>query len=101
MNVANLQLEGLLMAIASVNNALVQKGVLTIEELDTALRAAERSISGDVDAHPEMPPANRDAACFPVRLLRLANLGGSDTSVQTFSELTRLVGQNKKDTGKR
>ena len=29
MNVANLQLEGLLMAVASINHLLVQKGVLT------------------------------------------------------------------------
>ena len=43
MNVANLQLEGLLMAIASINHLLVRKGVLSVEEIDKALRKAEAS----------------------------------------------------------
>jgi uncharacterized MAPEG superfamily protein len=38
MNVANLQLEGLLMAISSINHLLVQKGLLAADEIDTALR---------------------------------------------------------------
>ena len=41
MNVANLQLEGLIMAIASINQVLVRKGILTAEEIDTALLQAQ------------------------------------------------------------
>ena len=39
MNTANLQLEGLLMAIAAVNQALVAKGMLATEEIDRSLEA--------------------------------------------------------------
>ena len=40
MNVANLQLEGLLMAIAWINNVLVRKGMLSVQEIDEALAVA-------------------------------------------------------------
>ncbi|MER9744670.1 hypothetical protein [Mesorhizobium sp. M0187] len=48
MNVANLQLEGLMMAVASINNLLVHKGLLSIDEIDTALRKAEASMTSEV-----------------------------------------------------
>ena len=41
MNTANLQLEGLYLSIAALNNALVQKGVLSREEVNHALRIAD------------------------------------------------------------
>lgn len=47
MNVANLQLEGLMMAIAAVNNALVHKGLLSVDEVDIALRRAEAAMTSD------------------------------------------------------
>jgi hypothetical protein len=47
MNVANLQLKGLMMAVASVNNVLVHEGLLSIEDIDTALRKVEASVTGD------------------------------------------------------
>ena len=96
MDVANLQLEGLMMALASVNNVLVKKGVLTVEEIDGALRRAEASVTSDDRVYEDMSPANRDAVCFPIRLLQLANLGQSEQSVQSFSELARTVGQTKR-----
>ena len=47
MKVANLQLQGLLMAIASINNVLVQKGILSIDEIDTALHKAETNLTSE------------------------------------------------------
>ena len=96
MNVANLQLEGLLMAVASINNALVHKGVLSVDEIDRALRKAEASVLGDERAYEDLSPSNRDALCFPLRLLQLANLGQSEASVQSFAALAKSVGQTKK-----
>ena len=42
MNIANLQLEGLYLALAAINNALVEKGVLSREEMSLALRRRSR-----------------------------------------------------------
>ena len=94
-NVANLQLEGLLMAVASINNLLVHEKLLSIDDIDTALRKAEAGLTGDEHVLGDMSPANRDAVCFPIRLLRLANLQ-SATGVPPFAELARAVGQTKK-----
>ncbi|MDW6020183.1 hypothetical protein SAZ10_00235 [Mesorhizobium sp. BAC0120] len=95
MNVANLQLEGLLMAIASINNVLVQKGLLTVDEVDVALRKAEASLAGDQRLVEDMSPANRDAVCFPLRFLQLANRSQAEPNVVPFAELTRMVGRTK------
>jgi hypothetical protein len=95
MNVANLQLQGLLMAIASINNALVHKGVLDIDEIDLALRKAEANLTGEERLFEDMAPSQRDAVCFPIRLLQAANSSQGETSVSTFSELARLVGSTK------
>jgi hypothetical protein len=99
MHVANLQLEGLLMAVASINNVLVRKGILSVEEIDTALRRAEAMMTGEERNHEDLSPSNVDAVCFPIRLLQLANLGQSEGSVQSFSELARSVGQLKEPYG--
>jgi hypothetical protein len=97
MNTANLQLEGLYLVIAALNNALVAKGMMSREEIDLALRVAEETARGDHGA--DMSEPNRDAVAFPARLLRLANNGASDGQIQPFSELAKLVGQLKDDRG--
>lgn len=94
MNVANLQLEGLLMAIASVNHALVRKGILSGEDIDTALRKAEANET-DQNRADELSTSNRDAINFPIRLLRLANQCQAESDLPSFSALTRMVGQMK------
>ncbi len=91
MNVANLQLEGLLMAIAAVNHLLVQNGVVTIEEMESALKAAEAS----ENRSDELPPSHREAIAFPIRLLQLANRCQPETELPAFSALTKMVGQMK------
>ena len=75
MHVANLQLEGLLMAIASVNNVLVRKGMLSVQEIDEALAKVETGLMADEHVTEDMSASNRDAVCFPIRFLKLANLG--------------------------
>ena len=96
MNTANLQLEGLYLAIASINSALVRKGLLTVEEIDMALRRAEANASGEDRLTEDLSPANRDAVCFPIRLLQIANNSQAEGEIPQFSELARLVGETKR-----
>jgi hypothetical protein len=92
MNTANLQLEGLLMAIAAINRILVDKGLLSRAEIERALAICEANAVGEDRAMEELSPANRDAIVFPIRLLRAANAQGAQV---TFSALAKGVGQNK------
>ncbi|OQM74011.1 hypothetical protein [Manganibacter manganicus] len=95
MNVANLQLEGLLMALAAINNTLIRKGLVSADDIDLALRQVEASLTGDERMHEELSPANRDAVCFPIRLLLAANNTQGEAEFPSFSELARMVGQTK------
>ncbi|QDZ10685.1 hypothetical protein [Devosia ginsengisoli] len=95
MNTANLQLEGLLTAIAGINRKLVAKDLLTAEELDRCLAVAEQTALGDDRVAEELSPANRDAVVFPIRLLRLANRPAEPDGIPTFAELARMVGETK------
>lgn len=90
MNTANLQLEGLLLAFAAINRQLVEKGVLSIDEVDAALGRAIDQAQSDRES---IPPANRDAMSFPVRFLRLANAADSAAPALSFSEIARTVGE--------
>ena len=94
MNVANLQLEGLLMAVASINHVLVRKGVLTAEEIEVALRNAESSETSQ-ERSGGMSASIRDAVNFPIRLLELANQCQPEADIPSFSKLARMVGQIK------
>jgi hypothetical protein len=94
MNTANLQLEGLLMAVAGINRLLVEKGLLSREEVDLALRKVEASLSGEEKSY-ELSAANRDAIAFPVRLLQLANSRHSDEEAPEFTALAKRVGEMK------
>ena len=94
MNVANLQLEGLYLAIASINELLVKKGVLSREEVDLALRRAEQTALGD-DRTQDLSPAERDAMAFAARLLVAANNAAGEQFIPAFSELARHVGETK------
>jgi hypothetical protein len=95
MNPANLQIEGLLMAVASLNRLLVEKGLLSTDEIDMALKKAEAHITGDDRFAEDLPLASRDAMCFPIRLLQLANSGEPGEAAPGFSALARRVGQTK------
>ncbi len=93
MNVANLQLEGLYLAVAAINNALVLKGILTQEEVGSALNAAEATALAPEAT--ELSAANRDAILFPLRLLQLANSSADEAGTVPFRELARMVGETK------
>lgn len=95
MNTANLQLEGLCMAVAALTRLLVQKGVVTSDEVDLALHRAEASLTSGDRQSEDLSPANRNAVVFPLRLLRLAN-GQLDRPEPTFAELAVLVGETKR-----
>ncbi|MGL4288783.1 MAG: hypothetical protein ACRCVA_20710 [Phreatobacter sp.] len=95
MNTANLQLEGLCMAVASLTRLLVQKGVVTSAEVDLALHKAEASLTGGERQSEDLSPANRNAVVFPLRLLRLAN-SRLDQPEPSFAELAVLVGETKR-----
>jgi hypothetical protein len=97
MNPANLQLEGLYAAVAALMDALREKGVLSAHELDAALGAAEDKITSDPARRPGLSGANREAICFPLRFLRLANQTAAEGKRLSFSQLTTLVGQTKSD----
>jgi hypothetical protein len=95
MNTANLQLEGLCIALAAINQALVDKGVLSNQELDLALGKAEATAMSDERVVDHLSPANTDAICFPIRLLRLANADRA-TQASSFSELAKRIGASKR-----
>ena len=92
MNTANLQLEGLYMAVAVLIEALKEKGLLSASEIDVALARAERSAFEGKD---ELTNANIEAIGFPIRLLRLANTTSFAGHPLPFSELARRIGEAK------
>ncbi len=94
MNTGNLQLEGLYLAIGALVDVLVDKGILSGEEVDAALAQAEGTAASDPHVD-QLTPANRDAILFPIRLLRMANNSSSGRGTPAFSELARLVGELK------
>lgn len=95
MNAANLQLEGLCLAIAAINHELVAKGLLTRDDVDDALRKAEQTAKSDDRFTDHLKPSNRDAICFPIRILQIANMTGAEQP-WTFSHLAKLVGETKR-----
>jgi hypothetical protein len=95
MNTANLQLEGLYLALAAINETLVEKSVLTRDEVDLALRRAEQTALGDYRSD-DLSPAERDAVVFGPRLLILANERSASGNLPSFSELAKLVGLSKR-----
>ncbi len=97
-NSANLQLEGLYLAIASISETLVNKGVLSRGELDLALRKAERLALTDYRSAENLRAAERDAVAFPARLLLTASSAGASGESASFSDLARRVGTRKPPT---
>jgi hypothetical protein len=94
-NTANLQLEGLYLAFASVLNLLREKGLVSQQEIDSALASAEVKANFDPDRPQELSAAHVDAICFPLRLLRLANNASAEGRQLSFTELAVRVGETK------
>ena len=93
MNTANLQLEGLLLALASLLQAFERKGLLTREEIDAMLGEAEARARSEPQRPSELSAANVDAVCFPIQFLRLA--ATRPELPQGFAEITASVGHTK------
>ena len=91
MNTANLQLKGLIMAMASICDAIVEKELLTREEIDAALSKAQKAVEED-DDH-ELSGSNRAAILFPIRVLQFAGDAGRKGEGATFSDYAKLVGK--------
>ena len=95
MNTANLQLEGLYLVIAAMHETLISKGVVSRQEVDDAMRAAESTALTDYRSMENLRPAECDALAFPARLLRIANATMSDGKALSFTALARRVGSGK------
>lgn len=96
MNTANLQLEGLLVGLSAVLRSLRQKGLLTAEDIDSTLDAAERAVKADPERPEELSSSNVDAVLFPIRFLRAANARNENDAIPPFSNMASAVGQSKR-----
>lgn len=90
MNTANLQLQGLVMAIAGINRLLIDRGVLDRRSVEAALQRAESTALASPHAD-GLSPANREAITFPIRLLEIASRDSS--SGLSFEQLAREVAE--------
>lgn len=93
MNTANLQLEGLYAAVAALMNSLRDKGVMSAEEIDACLAAAE-SVNTSARRR-ELSPANAEAIRFPFRYLRAANKAAAGGSPRSFFDIATEIGMMK------
>jgi len=73
MNTANLQLEGVLMAMAALCRLMREKGIADESEIDAALKDAEEMLATDRLRPEQLSSANVEAMKFPLRFLREAN----------------------------
>lgn len=89
MNTANLQLEGLIMAVAAINRLLVEKGLASQDEIDRALAGAE---AGFDERTAGLSDSNRKGMVFPIRVLALANRTAGTGEGFDFSTYARMVG---------
>ena len=95
MNTANLQLEGLYLAVSAILNALREKGLLSTDEIDRALATAEQVNASDPLRPSQVSASNVDAIRFPLRFLRLANRLAAEGRQLSFTEIATLVGEKK------
>lgn len=93
MNTANLQLQGVLTAMAELIRAIEAKGLLSRPEIETALARAEVEAAGSAGQHEGLSPANIEAVCFPARYLRTALSGSAEDS--DFAKVVAAVGGRK------
>jgi hypothetical protein len=92
MNTANPQLEGLYLAVAAINRLLVDKGVVSHQEIQDALQATERTVLADGKPL-SVSSSHQKAIAFPIRLLLLANEAHQEGAKFCFEDLAREVGR--------
>jgi hypothetical protein len=93
MNTANLQLEGMLLALYALLDAIKRKGLLDEQEIEEALRQAEMTAVAEVGDRAEISKSNGEAICFPIRFLRKANEMAA--GLEDFATITQLVAETK------
>jgi hypothetical protein len=95
MNTANLQLEGLLLALSAIVGLMRSKGIAGDDEIGAVLAEAERAALGDGGRPEELSSANVEAVLFPIRYLAAA-AKAADGPVPSFSKVATQVGQAKR-----
>lgn len=93
MNTANLQLEGLLVALTHVIGALQRKGILDHTEIAQALADAETMARNNADRGGQLREANQNAVLFPIRYLMEAT--AAHVQPKSFRDITADVGRDK------
>jgi hypothetical protein len=93
MNTANLQLQGVLLAMYALLDFMKKKGVLNRQEIEQALETAESNALGDATRVANLSDANLEAVLFPIRFLRCANTAA--TTPESFTTIAQLVGETK------
>jgi hypothetical protein len=93
MNTANLQLQGLLLAMYALLDSMKHKGVLNREEIEQALEMAEANALTDATRVENLSDANLEAVLFPIRFLRCANT--VSVKPESFTTIAQLVGETK------
>ena len=93
MNTANLQLEGMLLALYALLDAIKRKGLLDEQEIEEALKQAEMTAVAEVGDRAEISKSNGEAICFPIRFLRKANEMAA--GLEDFATITQLVAETK------
>jgi hypothetical protein len=93
MNIANLQLEGLLITLAQLLRELRGGEGFDRGRVEAALLAAEAAILADRQRMAQLSPSERESVLFPCRFLAAALAHEDDA----FSGLAKKVGQTKDD----
>ena len=73
MNTANLQMEGLLLALAALLDAMKRNGLLSREDVQAALEQAEKAGTADGQRPDDLSHAQVEAILFPIRFLKQVN----------------------------
>lgn len=94
MNTANLQLEGLYVAVTALAEALREKGLLSAEELARSLDRAE-TVAWQAASEKDISAANIGAIIFPIRYLKVAVEASARGQHLPFHEVARIVGEAK------
>lgn len=93
MNTANLQLEGLLLALSRLLEVARRKGLLTQQEIEAALQEADLAAQQEMQAR-NLSPAQAEGVRFPIRFLLAATHLAAGAS-PTFGDMATLVAEEK------